>query len=715
MHIYRTIHINIFLIASVLLVFSCADSAKNKSQYVSLNGEWEITETASTDSVPVLFTGKIQVPSFVDMAEPALKELNFPNDSNRYFWYRKEFKVIHQNAEIVELEIRKAKYSVHVFVNGKKAGIQNIAYSSVKFDIKEFLKANDEPNELIIRVGTRENFPDTLICGADFEKKIFFPGIYDNVGLHLKSTPSIEQVQIAPDIDNDLVKAYIDIKQGNNTETFTLKYEIVEHNSRKVLLDGNLDVLSGQNGSVELEIPFKEYTLWSPENPYLYELRLSTGADNDSIRFGMRKFTLNNETKKFELNNKPYFLLGTNVAMYRFFEDSLRGAKPWDEKWIRKLYGKFKSMNWNSFRFHVGPAPDLWYDIADEMGFLIQDEYSIWYGKGGIHSLDPRIKPEQLAVEYENWMQDRWNHPSIVIWDAQNETVSRITGKALELVRGLDHSNRIWDNGYSRPARETDMMESHPYLLWKFSNKGTEVPEEGIMKHLLGDIKLPYNDPNEQDPSEDGKRYENATIVNEYGWLWLNRDGSTTTLTDNVYSLLFNEAQTPEQRFEIYAKMIAAMTEYWRAHKKTAGIHHFAGLTYSRPQEPRGQTSDCFKDLESLEFNEAFVKYAKPAFSKVALMVDVWEKQYQKKQKLSIPVHVINDSENTWKGVLTVSVNDGSDKISSIEKQVSVLANTVELENIEIELPDLEGTFELKAAINYNGQEVISYRDLKIY
>ena len=37
-------------------------------------------------------------------------------------------------------------------------------------------------------------------------------------------------------------------------------------------------------------------------------------------------------------------------------------------------------MHWNSIRYCIGFPPDFWYDIADEEGFLIQDEFPIWLG-----------------------------------------------------------------------------------------------------------------------------------------------------------------------------------------------------------------------------------------------------------------------------------------------------------------------------------------------
>ena len=64
-------------------------------------------------------------------------------------------------------------------------------------------------------------------------------------------------------------------------------------------------------------------------------------------------------------------------------------------------------------------------------------------------------------------MEEQWNHASILIWDAQNETTEAVdprTGMALNMVRSLDLSNRPWDNGWGAIQQPTDTKEVHPYI-----------------------------------------------------------------------------------------------------------------------------------------------------------------------------------------------------------------------------------------------------------
>lgn len=134
------------------------------------------------------------------------------------------------------------------------------------------------------------------------------------------------------------------------------------------------------------------------------------------------------------------------------------------------------------------------------------------------------MKRDELARQYTAWMQERWNHPCVVIWDAQNESVTTETGAALMQVRGLDLSRRPWDNGWSRVMAGTDVCESHPYHFIK--------PHMTLSHAVADKTGMPWAYAN----SNPGNHH--AYVINEYGWLWLNRDGTPTTLTKNLYANL---------------------------------------------------------------------------------------------------------------------------------------------------------------------------------
>ena len=225
----------------------------------------------------------------------------------------------------------------------------------------------------------------------------------------------------------------------------------------------------------ELTVPVPDAQLWTPEDPFLYELdgRHRRRRVPHAVRHAHLSRPIRRRGRAM-LNGQPYYLRGSNVCIYRFFEDAERGHLPWDRDWVRKLHRRFKEMHWNSLRYCIGFPPELWYEIADEEGILIQDEFPIWYSAAK-DGWPEAITPEHLAVEYTEWMRERWNHPCVVIWDAQNETANdRVIAAAIQQVRGLDLSQRPWDNGWGTPQQPGDISEGHPY---RSSNPGFRLRE----------------------------------------------------------------------------------------------------------------------------------------------------------------------------------------------------------------------------------------------
>ncbi len=682
---------------------SASTSQESAREVISLNGEWQITQ-GSRNTVPETFNHTAPVPGLVDLARPAFNEVGKKSDLREAFWYRKTFAIGGPLPEVTTLKISKAKFGSVIFLNGKKVTTHLSSFTPAYIDVHDYLKGNGQKNELIIQVGAhRDAVPSAIPTGHDFEKHRYIPGIYDSVELILTNYPAIVRVQTVPDVPGRSVKAVVKIR-NENQERFQLQYRLREFSSGLVAASGTVE--SGQvsgNGvqTVEFQTPIKNCQLWSPDNPFLYVLELSTGSDTYTTRFGVRSFRFDPETGRALLNGEPYYMRGTNVTIYRFFEDEARKSRPWDKEWVRQLHRQFKSMHWNSIRYCIGFPPEQWYEIADEEGFLIQDEFPLWHG-GNPDNWPAARTSKVLVEEYTRWMQERWNHPCVVIWDAQNETVTEETGKAIQKVRHLDLSNRPWDNGWAAPQHAGDSRETHPYLFPRYRNN--EIPEDGPLADLLDTVRIPHNGPNQR--SQVDSTFKNAIIINEYGWLWLHRNGTPTvckTRTADIYNRLVGPEATVEERRDIYAYYLAALTEYWRAHRKCAGVLHFCGLAYSRPRGPTpeecGATSDHFLDLETLEFEPHFNNYVKDAFAPVGVMIDLWKEKFAPGENLEIQVFVINDlSVKVHKTLQFMLVRD--DKILEVFMQdITVEGLGQEIIPFDIALPETSGNYQLRAEI----------------
>ncbi len=443
----------------------------------------------------------------------------------------------------------------------------------------------------------------------------------------------------------------------------------------------------GAEMEVDVRIPLQNCRLWSPEDPFLYTLEADSGTDTFRTRFGMREFKFDPATGRAMLNGKPYFMRGSNITLYRFFEDSECGKLPWDKKWVRLLHQRVKEMHWNCLRYCIGFPPNAWYDIADELGILIDDEFPIWFGG----DVPKELQTEELVKEYAECLRERWNHPCVAIWDACNETLSAKTGAAFKQVRALDLSHRPWDNGYSRPQEPGDMLEMHPY-------------------HFFGSFRLRSLATANPQPG-DGKH---AVVINEYGWHWVNRDGTPTTLTRDLYKNVLGANATPQQRFHIQATWLAADTEFWRAHRKAAAVMHFTTLGYSRPD---GQTCDHWTKggVATLQWEPEFHRYVRDAFAPVGLMVDYWKDRPLHGAKARVPVVVINDLDQPWQGPVTLRLQRGERALFEAKQDCRLEALGQAKVVFDVAWPEEVGPCVLEAELRgAEGEPVHSVRDMEI-
>jgi beta-galactosidase len=668
----------------VLLAGAAAAGAEELRKMIPLDGTWEIAE-GGLDKPPERFDRKIPVPGLVDMAEPAFDEVGVKSARREAFWYRRAFRVEGAIPAVAVLKVHKARYGSRVLLNGTPLGDHLPSFTPGHFDARPALRAGD--NEILIRIGAfRESVPRHVPSGYDKEKKRYLPGIFDSVELILCGTPHVLRVQAAPDIETKAVTVHAWVRHAGPPAPAKLAMTVREAVSGKAVGEGSCEIPAASPGpefTAHVTIPLRDARLWSPEDPFLYDLEARGAGDVLKTRFGLRSFRLDPATGRAILNGKPYFLRGSNVTLYRFFEDSERKDRPWREEWVRRLHKAFKGMHWNSLRYCIGFPPEFWYRIADEEGILIQDEFPIW-------NMGPRpgdFETDQLVAEYTEWMRERWNHPCVVIWDACNETRAPQTGEVIQRVRKLDLSNRPWDNGWSKPVDPGDVSEQHPYhfqkATYKLSNLATASGTAGWAP---------------------GK---NAVINNEYGWLWLNRDGTPATLTRVLYRNLLGEKSTTEQRRRLYARYLAAETEFWRCRRACAGVLHFCALGYSRPD---GQTSDHWIDVEKLTWEPEFLAYVRDAFAPVGLMIESWIDECTAGPGRDFPVVVINDLDRPWSGALRLRLLRGGAVLSEKAQPCEVPPLGQVRLTMLIDVPAQPGPCELEAALVAPGADPVRSR-----
>lgn len=666
------------LMKTTLLLFWLATALTTLAarSTVSLDGTWDIADSISAHDIPSAFPHTVPVPGLVNLAQPAFPHVDdffsrehlanriraglSPadwltnywagkiNQDRSYFWYRKVFHAPRKH-EIALLRIAKAQFGTSVWLNGTNVGAYNGCFSASNFHLQDHIRWDAE-NTLIVRIGAHPAMlPDNFPAGSDFEKIKWTPGIYDSVSLLFCENPMIETIQVAPRIATGEVIVQTRVKNcGSTPQSTELRHKVKTwKGATEIAAPGAeaVQVMPGEDKLVTQRIRIPQAHLWTPDDPFLYVLESSTAGDSVKTRFGMREFQFDGQTRRAYLNGKIFYLRGSNITLHRFFEDPLCQDLPWNEKWVRKLLGEIpKEMHWNYFRFCIGPVPDRWLEICDEEGLLVQNEFFVWTGGPGWYKGYSRdYDANEMIRQYGDWMRDNWNHPSVAVWDANNETKNALFGKEIiPAVRPLDLSHRPWENSYNAPVAANDPVEDHPYLMYSGG--------VGKLNFSMANLEKMNGQPRPGSlPSS-----TNAPLINEYGWLWLNRDGTPTRLTEKLYPQLMDRTNvTARERLDLYSYLLAGKTEFWRAHRGYAGIIHFVYLTCSYPGV---YTADHWADVRGLKLDPAFRDYMGEAFKPLGIYINWFQPTLAAGTNANFTVMLVNDYETPLEGHVDLSL-----------------------------------------------------------
>ncbi len=720
------------LIAFLAFAFAVSLCAAERTT-ISLDGQWDITDSKDPGALPSAYDHRAPVPGLAHSATPPFPHVDefdsrqviqnrvskgmlpksalvnnagISRQDRNWFWYRRIFTIPALHS-VATLRINKAQFGAAVWLNGKKVGEHFPCFTAAMFDASGVVRQGT--NELIVRVGAHPGvLPETVSGGTDFEKNRWTPGIYDSVSLTLSDNPAIETVQVAPKLadSNILVQTKV-CNHSVAPVSFQLAQRVHPWKSAAIVATTaprTITLQPGEETTVLQSVRIPAAKLWTPEEPNLYMLETGTGGDSASTRFGMREFRFDTPTRRAYLNGQVYFMRGSNITLHRFFEDPKSGTLPWNEQWVRKLLVDIpKQMHWNSFRFCIGPVPEQWFDIADEAGLLIQNEYFVWTGHNW-HGPENQVHFDagQLIREYSEWMRDNWNHPSVAIWDANNETWDPVFGeKVIPAVRALDLSNRPWENSYNPPAGPDDPVEDHPYEFQAMASGGPDFS------------MTTFEWPGGVAPAAPTGH---AMILNEYGWLWLNRDGSPTELTKTLYPRLLGPNATAAARLALNAYLLAGITEYWRAYRQYAAVLHFVYLMSS---DPAGYTADHFRDVEKLELDPYFHDYLSQAFAPLGVYLNFWRPSLKAGDEPALEVMMVNDAPRPAEGTLTITLEQSNgEQVARKSSKFALAPLGQQTCYIDFPVPRTTGSFLLKAtaqaADNRFGAPTVSRRRVSV-
>lgn len=719
-----------------LSVFAWADDGRTT---ISLNGEWDFDQTELAFP-PRKYTRKIPVPGLVHLARPKIsqyekffkkpdgvelvEQFNFleRDYTPMYNWYKRKVFIDEKfKDEQLFLTIKKSQYVTRVFVNRHEVGASMECYTPTDFNITSAVKYGSD-NEILIQVGDRAWLPSEAAGGTDKEKVHYLPGIWDDVFITATGKMRVDKVLFLPSLAKGLVTVKTLVRSlyppqmlygDKMKDSCKIEYCVKEKTTGRIVGKKMIEGEAKRDNRTyfETSISLDNPKAWTPDSPFLYEGEVSVYdqdelVDRYSVNFGMRDFS--RKGKFFTLNGDKFYLRGSNITLQRFFEDPDCQALAWDREWVKKLMVDLpKSIDWNAMRICVGIVPDFWYDLCDEYGIVLQNEWLYWQNHGW---------DEQVRKEYTNWVWSDGNHPSIVIWDAINENWDSYIGNTLiPKLKELDPT-RIWDAGYmtsDQMGTNDEMDEPHPYRALT----------------LMHSSEL--NDYFKNNPYNLGALHENwvgfssildagvPQLVNEYGWIWLWRDGRPSKLTLNNYNYYLGENATPEQCRELQAYWLELETEWLRSERSVGGILAFCHLTNNY-----GFTGDWFiNDIKDLEPSPAF-RWFKHCFAPSAVFIDLADRRYTKYLEplkpgsdLVFNLVGVNDLNKESSGkVLLKLLDEKGTIISTQEESIVIEPFGKRLQPCLLKLPSKSGGYLLIAEYHEKGRAkpVLSRRYLKV-
>lgn len=473
-----------------------------RNSYLNLNGIWEYAITKTAEK-PAAMQGEIVVPFSPETPLSGVGHILQPDE---YLWYRR-------SVTLPEGFFRGGRLLLHfgavdqcctVWVDGQEAGSHTGGYLPFALDVTELIEGDAFTLELRVTDPTdtgslsrgKQRLKNTGIWytpQSGIWQTVWMECVPENYLRSLRITPKPEEnaVHIRLEADDPAMAAVTICRDGG------------------IIAEGQTD----ENGESTLTIPAEELRLWSPEEPFLYDVSIVLpGGDRVESYFGMRAFGIGKDEKglpRLLLNGKPYFQNG--LLDQGYWSDGYYTA-PSDEALIHDI-AEMKRLGFNMLRKHIKVEPLRWYYHCDRLGMLVWQDMmnggesysplSIYvFSNLGLRVKDDRYRYFSRSDEagrthyYEELGQMidlLYNTVSLALWVPFNEGWGQFDAlKAAEFIRKrddtrpIDHASGWYDQGggdiksihwYFRPYHHKQPpKEQRPICLTEYGGYNCAVP-----------------------------------------------------------------------------------------------------------------------------------------------------------------------------------------------------------------------------------------------
>ncbi len=473
-----------------------------RKNHIILNGIWKYAITGD-DERPVLWDGDIRVPFSPETYLSGVQRQLKPDE---YLWYERKLMIdrIPMEKRLL-LNFGACDERCRVYVNDTLAGTHSGGYQAFTIDITDCIRLGKNTLRLCV-----QDKSDTSYHGRGKQMLknggMFYTaqsGLWQTVWCEWVPEIYIRELRITPQYDDDSVSIeimsnkYADAQEmpeeKSGSKKISCKILLFEQN--RVADEQCVCVLPEEKTVIEINIPNKKS--WTPEHPFLYDIRIIYGEDMVESYFGMRLFTAEPDSSgipRLCLNHQPYFQKG--ILDQGYYPESLLTPVS-DEAMIFDIKTA-KEMGFNMIRKHCKIEPMRWYYHCDRLGMLVWQDminggttynlvktcyiptvlFPLRHKRDNDYSYTSRADKngrEEWKKECIETVSQLYNCTSICTWVLFNEGWGQFDAKEnTDMVRVVD-STRIIDahsGWFDQDAG--DLKSEHIYFFELIAKKGNK-------------------------------------------------------------------------------------------------------------------------------------------------------------------------------------------------------------------------------------------------
>lgn len=483
-----------------------------RKNYTILNGIWKYAFTEE-DARPVIWDGDIRVPFSPETYLSGVQRQLKPEE---FLWYERRLIIdwIPMEKRLL-LNFGACDERCRVYVNDTLAGVHSGGYQAFSIDITDYIEVGK--NTLRICVQDKS---DTSYHGRGKQALknggMFYTaqsGLWQTVWCEWVPETYIQELRITPDYDKDSVMLEITsnkcLENTNSEQIIPCKVLLFDQN--QIVNEIKTNIRQNEKAVIALTIPNKKS--WTPEHPFLYDIRIVYGEDMVESYFGMRLFTAELDSKgipRLCLNHLPYFQKG--ILDQGYYPESL--LTPVSDAAMIFDIETAKAKGFNMIRKHCKIEPMRWYYHCDRLGMLVWQDminggttynlvktcyiptllFPLRHKRDndyGYTSRSDKIGREEWKKECIETVQQLYNCTCICTWVLFNEGWGQFDAKEnTDMVRAVDNTRVIDAHSGWFDQDAGDLKSEHIYffeLVAKKSKKPYVISEFGGISLAISD------------------------------------------------------------------------------------------------------------------------------------------------------------------------------------------------------------------------------------